>query len=216
MRKDISELTNKLSNHLDKIRNIKRNEQYSEEYKQEKINEVKQELTEYENKKFESIEQKFDKLKQKNKDKLNKLFDGSYDQKSYEYLKASKEVENYDDPSDYYNAKKDKFDNDIQALEVRKVVSSKLEATNKGKYENFKDQLVENMKPEEKELRKDIKAAEIRKQNLNDIKNHYDFVKEQALIDRDYLDKGKKDLISITDNNETIEQKATKKISETL
>lgn len=216
MRKEISTLTNKLSNHLDKIRGIKSNEQYSEDFRQEKINKVKQDLSEYEKKKFKSIEQKFDKLKQNSKEKLNKLHEGSYDKKSYEYLKASKEVEKYADPIEYYNTKKDKFENDIQALEVRKVVSSKLEATDKGKYENFKEQIVENMSPKEKELRKDIKKAEIRKRNLNDIKNHYDFVKEQALVDPDYLDKGKKDLISIIDNNETIEAKANKNITDTL
>ncbi|MFW5991675.1 MAG: hypothetical protein ACOCQN_00605 [Halanaerobiaceae bacterium] len=216
MKKELLKIASKLENfHQEREKN--QNDKYvSNELAKERISKAEKEFKNYAEDNFQKVENKLNRQAEKARKKLQDLQGGDYDRRQYEYTKAVNELSNYDDPIKYLQDKKEMAGNEIELQEARKAALSKARATDAGTYEQLKSEVVSTMSDDELEARRKLAKVELRKQDLEGAKNslNYDFYDN---VSKSYGDPEliKTNLIAYSETD-NIDQKAEKKIADTI
>jgi len=212
MKKELIKVASELDNYLKKVNKINSDDNFSKKYKSQEIKKAEKNFLNYSDNIFNKINENLDRQVKKSKEKLQKLQGDDYSKKQYEYIKAVNEMSNYENPADYLKDKKEVAESDVELQEARKVALNKARTTGQAEYEQLKEVIIDTMSQEEKEARKELAKVEIKRNNLKSAKNsfEYDFNRGETNLDmiRTYLIE-----FSSEDN---IEQKATKKIPDTI
>lgn len=215
MRKKMIDLTQAMAEHLEEVRRIRNNERFAASYKDEQEKKAKENFNSLVDKTFNEAENRINQEEEKAKKNLQELQDaGDYNQRTYAYTRAINEMANYKDPQEYFENKATQAEG-IELEEARKAVAANLQAKDPAGYEAFKEKVIKTMPEEEYNTRKEIAKAQLKKNDLKTLRGHFDFVREQAENNPDYLDIGQKDLIAISGETD-LDSQAEKKISETL
>ena len=185
---------------------------YSDEHKQEKLNEFMEEFKNEIGESFNEIKDQLAKNKQQYQDKIQDLNSGDYDKRAYYYQKAKAESDNYDNLTEFIKNKADSAADDIEKMESNKVALEKARA-GQGDLELIKAEITKNLPDKEYQARKELKKYDIYEDNIKGAES-------AVMNDLDKIKQGnygttRKVLISYS-QDDGIDQKAEKKIHETI
>ena len=212
MKKEILGIASELENFAAEVKNIKNNSQYSDSFKQDKIEEKEQEFKGFAEENFKKAANKLNRQAEQAKAKLQELQGKEYDKRDYYSDRAFNELNFYDEPAEYFKHKQAKAEG-VELLEARKAALSKARATDQAKYEELKGQVINSMNDEELEARKELAKTEIQRQNLEGAKNSFNYDFDN--IKKGETDTAKTSLIAYSETD-NINSKAKKKLSETF
>jgi len=210
MKTDLLGLVAKMEKKQKKIENIRNDETLSDSFKQDKINEVKKSYDEEVESTFKKLENQLNDSISSNYKKINELQSGDFEKRNYLYNQAAYELSNYDSPADFLDKKRETAADDLELQEARKVALGKARAGDVGNYEKVKESIVETLSDEEYQARKEIAAAEIKKQNLEGAKSSFNY--DLKNNDIDLL----KTTFTAYSDNSGLDEMAAKKVADTI
>ncbi|HMA60389.1 MAG TPA: hypothetical protein VKN64_08865 [Halanaerobiales bacterium] len=215
MRRELQNIASEIDNFVNEVQQIKSvpDGDIGVNIKNKQIKEKEKQFKNYADKMFESAENKLNKQAEKAQNKLKKMQGDNYQKRQYYYTKANQELSNYKSPIDYLKDKKEISNNQIELQEARKVALSKAKATDDGDYQRLKEIVVDTMGSDELEARKELAKVKIKRKNLKGAVSSINFDLDQ--IKNGNVSSAKTSLIAFSETD-NLEQKATKKISETL
>jgi len=204
---------------IDKMGNLQKNLQkveeslFNDDTKDKRKKEKEQEFIDDISQDFKNAESKLNKKIENTKSKLQDMYSGEYEKRNYYHNKVTKELKNYDDPVEFIENKSKNYDDPVELQEAVKTVVEYSRAKDKGQLEQLKGIIGELLPEKELKVRKELKKAEIYKENLkgaqNTIKNDIESIKQGNTKTT------KECLVSYLDDN-NLDKIAEKRIFETI